>query len=256
MIITSDKNELIKKIKKLNNKKDRYESGLFFVEGRNNVSEVLKSKFSIRYIIISENYNNNIDFDLNRIIKVPDNLFKKISDTVTPQNIMAIVRIPRYELNTIIDKNSVYIIADEVQNPGNLGTIIRTADAFKVRAVFTINNSVDIYNPKVIRSAMGSIFHIPVVNIDDVDELMNRLKKSCIKIYSTDLKADQYIFDFKISNNAAFIFGNEAKGVNPMLNRYIDGKFKIPMTGNAESLNVSITASICLYESQRQRLIK
>ncbi|SNX52824.1 RNA methyltransferase [Thermoanaerobacterium sp. RBIITD] len=256
MVITSEKNELIKDIKKLNNKKYRYKRRLFYIEGKNNVIEALKSNFKIEYILISDSYKEALNIDKDKLIVVQENVLRKISDTVTPQMIMAVIKMPNYDIDDLVKKNGIYIITDEVQDPGNLGTIIRSADAFKADAVFTINNTVDIYNPKVLRSTMGSIFHIPVVNVILYGELMENLKKNGIKILSTNLKAKKYIYEYDISNNIALIFGNESRGVNHSLDNYIDGSFLIPMEGDSESLNVSIAASICLYESQRQRLIK
>lgn len=256
MVITSEKNELIKDIKKLSNKKYRHEKGLFFVEGKNSVFEALKSDFEIKHVLISKDCDIQLDIDKDKVTFVDEGVFKKISDTVTPQMIMAVVKMPEYSVNDLIKKDGLYIILDEVQDPGNLGTIIRSADAFDVDAVFTINNTVDVYNPKVLRSTMGSVFHVPVVNDASIDVLFDAIKESGLKVLSTDLKAEKYIYDYDISKNVALIFGNESRGVNKSLETYVDGSFIIPMEGKAESLNVSIAASICLYESQRQRLIK
>lgn len=256
MIITSDKNDIIKDIKKLSSKKYRHEKGLFFIEGKNSVFEALKSDFEIERLLVSNDYDIKLDVDKDKVVFVHESVFKKISDTVTPQMIMAVVKMPKYSVRDLIKKDGLYVIVDEVQDPGNLGTIIRSADAFNVDAVFTVNNAVDVYNPKVLRSTMGSVFHVPVVNDAPADDLLNALKESGLKILSTSLKAEKYIYDYDISRNVALIFGNEARGVNKSLEKYVDGSFIIPMEGKAESLNVSIAASICLYESQRQRLIK
>ncbi|KAA5807296.1 TrmH family RNA methyltransferase [Thermoanaerobacterium thermosaccharolyticum] len=256
MLITSEKNDLIKDIKKLSEKKYRYEKKLFFVEGKNSVFEALKSGFEIKYVLVSEDCDIDLDVEKDRLIFVDKGIFKKISDTVTPQMIMAVVKMPDYNVNDLIKEDGLYIILDEVQDPGNLGTIIRSADAFNVDAVFTINNTVDVYNPKALRSTMGSIFHLPVVNDVPVDKLFEALKRNGVRVLSTNLKAEKYIYDCDISKNIALIFGNESRGVNKSLDIYVDGSFKIPMDGMAESLNVSVAASICLYESQRQRLIK
>lgn len=256
MLIKSENNEFIKSIKKLNLKKERYKKNLFYIEGKNNVLEAIKSGANIKYIVISDTFSDTINFGSKEVIVVKDNVYKKLSNTVSPQMIMAIIQIPKHDIKDVINKYGIYIITDNVQDPGNLGTIIRSADAFNVKALFTINNTVDIYNPKVLRSTMGSIFHIPVINILDVDNLMNNLRNNNIQILSTSLNAGKYINEYDISKNTAFIFGNESKGVNEELNRYIDDSVKIPMEGKSESLNVSIAVSICLYESERQRLIK
>ncbi|MGB9780975.1 MAG: TrmH family RNA methyltransferase [Caldanaerobacter sp.] len=251
MLITSEDNSLIKKIKKLREKKGRYEEGLFFVEGVNSVKEALNSRFKVEYVIVGEHVN--LDYRGNfKLIRIKDGLFKKISDTVTPQKVMAVVRMPEFRVEDLIKEEGVFIVADNIQDPGNLGTIIRTADAFGVDAVFTINNSVDIYNPKVLRASMGSIFHIPVVATSE--DVLFKLKEKGIKVFATHLKAESFVHEFDLKEGVAFVLGNEARGVSSL--SCVDDFIKIPMTGKAESLNVSIAAAIFLYESQRQRLIK
>lgn len=251
MLITSEDNSFIKKIKKLEDKKGRYEEKLFFVEGLNSVKEALDSDFKVEYVVVGEDVEFEFKGDF-KLIRIANKLFKKISDTVTPQKIMAIVRMPVYREEDFIKEEGVYVIADNVQDPGNLGTIIRTADAFGVDAVFTINNSVDIYNPKVLRASMGSIFHIPV--IATANEVLYKLKGKGVKVFATHLKGEKFVHEVEIDKGTAFILGNEARGVSSL--DFVDGFIKIPMTGGAESLNVSIAAAIFLYESQRQRLIK
>ncbi|MDE4542094.1 RNA methyltransferase [Thermoanaerobacterium sp. R66] len=256
MVITSEKNEFIKNIKKLSDKKYRYEKRLFFVEGKNSVFEALKSGFEVVHLLVAEDFNVDFQIEKEKIVFVDERVFKKISDTVAPQMIMAVIKMPKWEVNDIVKEGGFYVILDEVQDPGNVGTIIRSADAFNVDGIFAINNTVDIYNPKVLRSTMGSIFHLPVVNDVEPSKLFDVLKKNGIRILSTSLKAEKYIYDFDISKNVALIFGNESRGVNSDLDEFVDDSFKIPMDGMAESLNVSVAASICLYESERQRLIK
>lgn len=256
MFIKSENNELVKKIKKLNDKKERYKNRLFYIEGKNNVIEAINSDFEIVYLIISEGFSGSVDFDEDRIIHVTDTVYRKITDTVTPQMVMAVMKMPYYNADSFIKNDGVYILIDNVQDPGNMGTIIRSADAFNATAIFTLNNSVDIYNPKVVRSTMGSIFHIPVISAGSADNILEKLKEHRIKIFSTDVKAKMFAHQYNIEKGVAFILGNEAKGVSKELDVYIDEYIKIPMTGKAESLNVSIAASIFLYESQRQRLIK
>lgn len=252
MLITSENNDIIKKIKKLKNKKGRDEEGLFFVEGNVSVLEALKSDFQIKYLIIGQDFKIDIPTGDFEIIHTTEKIFKKISDTISPQMIMAIIKIPRYEESNYIKENGVYVIADNVQDPGNLGTIIRTADAFGISAVFTVNNCVDVFNPKVLRATMGSIFHIPVIATSS--QILLKLKRKGIKVFATHLKAKKFVHEYNISEKVAFVLGNEAKGVSVV--DMVDDFVKIPMTGEAESLNVSIAASIFLYESQRQRLIK
>lgn len=141
--------------------------------------------------------------------------------------VMAIIKIPKYEEDTYIKDKGIYIIADNIQDPGNLGTIIRTADAFGASAIFTINNCVDVFNPKVLRASMGSIFHIPV--IVTASQILLKLKQRGIKVFATHLKARKLVHECNISDKVAFVLGNEAKGVSVV--DLVDDFVKIPMTG-------------------------
>lgn len=269
-IITSENNPLIKDIKSLKIKKYREQNRLFFIEGIKFIEEALTSDEDIKSIIISETVQKDGKIQgiihkikqkerKTRLYSVPDNILKQLSDTETPQGIIAVVKMKNYDLVEIMNrnkKNNLFVILDAVQDPGNMGTIIRTADAADFDAIIATKGCVDFYNPKVLRSTMGSIFHIPVINANDLSQLITNLKSKSIKIYASHLNAQKYFYDLDMSKDTAIIIGNEANGISDQTASLADELIKIPMPGKAESLNASIAAGILIYETVRQRSIK
>ena len=267
-IITSENNPLIKEIKSLKLKKFREQKKLYFIEGIKFVEESLLSDEEINVLIISHSMVNDQkilelvqkadqkDHSI-KIYSVADNIFKNLSDTETPQGIIAVIKMKTYTLENIFDmdsnKNKLFIILDAVQDPGNMGTIFRTAEGAGVDGIFMSTNCVDIYNPKVLRSTMGSIFHIPVIETNDLSHTINFLKSRGIKIYASHLDATNNYYELNVSRNTAFIIGNEANGISEQTAALADCLIKIPMYGKAESLNASIAAGILMYETVRQR---
>ncbi|HHV96503.1 MAG TPA: 23S rRNA (guanosine(2251)-2'-O)-methyltransferase RlmB [Clostridiaceae bacterium] len=266
-VITSENNPLIKEVKSLKLKKYREQKELFFIEGVRFVEEALLSEEEIKALIISKSMANDQNVielvrkaeQRNSSIKlcsVPDNMFKNLSDTQTPQGVIAVVKMKAYNLNDAVGrnngKNNLFIILDAVQDPGNMGTIIRTADAAGFNAVIAGKGCVDIYNPKVLRSTMGSIFHIPVIETDDLSHAINYLKSKGIKIYASHLNGMKNYYELNLSHDIAFIVGNEANGISDQIAALADCLIKIPMYGRAESLNAAIAAGILMYEVVRQ----
>jgi len=243
--ITSAKNEYIKKIAKLSSKKARDEEGLFVAEGEHLVEMVLSSDFEVQAIVVSESYfeKNTIDFE-KEVILIPDSIFEKISDTKTPQGILAVVLVP--DLKMKINAGN-YIYCDNVQDPGNVGTIIRTADAFSFDGVIMSKGSADIYSSKVIRSSQGSVFNIKIIKDADA-EFLKGVKES-FKLTSTALYGECVnLKEMKVFNNHIFVIGNEGSGVSQEILEMSDEIVYIPMTGKAESLNAGVAASILMYE--------
>jgi len=267
--ITSENNSLIKEIKSLKIKKYRDQKKLYFIEGFKFVEEALSSDEKVNSIIISDIMGKNEkvleliqkakqkEFNMN-IQLVSDNILRQLSDTEAPQGIIALVKMKDYNLEDITkieSKNNLFIILDAIQDPGNMGTIIRTADAAGFNAVFAAKGCVDFYNPKVLRATMGSIFHIPVIYCDEVSNTINHLKSKGIKIYASHLSSSENYYNLSVSQNIAFIIGNEANGISNQTASFADVLVKIPMPGKAESLNASIAAGILIYETVRQRNI-
>ncbi len=242
MYIQSESNRIIKEINSLRLKKNRDKLGLFILEGERLVNE---AEGHIEYILASESYSGGMAADYT----VSDRLYDKISDTVSPQGIMAVCRIEEQEFTQKKDA-SFYILLENIQDPGNMGTIIRTADAAGADGIFLSKGCVDIYNPKTVRSTMGSLFHLPIYRNTDLTELVQRIDVTTVAAY---LKGDRTPYDIDMTKGIAIIIGNEANGISDDLSKKADCLVKIPMPGKAESINASAAAAIMIYEAVRQR---
>lgn len=256
-MIESAQNKLIKEIKALSDKKNRDESGLFIADGLRFVSEIPEN-MHIEKMFFSESYASKNDINMysrkTQCFVVSDKLFASLSDTKNPQGIIALCRKMSYDINKIIKKNGFYILAEEMNDPGNLGTVIRTAHAAGADGVLLSKGSVDLYNPKVLRSTMGSVFKIPVITNVDFDYATEIMKENGIKIYAAHLKGKKLPYDLNLKKGCAFMLGNEARGLSDKAAGMCDELVKIPMPGNAESLNASVAAAILIYETVRQRI--
>ena len=257
-MITTVKNQQIKNIIKLKkSSKDRKEQKIFIVEGIRICKEIPKSWNPVFYVC--ENYylqkkeevlqiTNGQEYEL-----VSEDVFDKISDTKTPQGILALVKQPEYSLKELpVGEDAMFMVIENVQDPGNLGTIIRSCEAAGVSAVILSKDTVDIYNPKVIRSTMGSIFRVPFILNQDMIEVASWLKEKEITTYAAHLKGTDF-YEEKLTDKIAFFIGNEGNGLSDALTKLADKKIKIPMSGTVESLNVAIAATLLAYEGKRQR---
>jgi TrmH family RNA methyltransferase len=190
------------------------------------------------------------------VYKFTDQMFKDISHTETPQGILGVVSIKQYSVDHLSgNKNApFYVFCDGVQDPGNMGTIIRTADAAGADVVILSKGCVDIYNPKTVRSTMGSMFHVPIIKAEDTVQMMHHVKKNGIHIISGHLSASTYHFDTNMKKGIMIVIGNEGNGISDEVVKLSDYLVKIPITGNAESLNAAVAAAILMYEVVRQRI--
>ncbi|MDO4169481.1 MAG: RNA methyltransferase [Lachnospiraceae bacterium] len=255
-MIESKQNQQIRNIIKLKKQaKERRKQKVFLVEGLRMFREAPKDRVMKAYAtqVFYEKYNmlfQDIDYEL-----VSDKVFKEISDTVTPQGVLAIIRQREWTIEELLQKDNVpcLLILENLQDPGNLGTIIRTGEGAGITGVIMSRDTVDIYNPKVIRSTMGSIYRVPFVYVDDLPSVMTRLETYQIHSYAARLDGDN-IYHCNLKKSCAFLIGNEGNGltdeISCMANRYI----KIPMCGEVESLNAAIAATVLMYETMRQRL--
>lgn len=252
MIITSKDNEIIKNIKKLKEKKYRLDT--YIVEGIKMVKEAISENQEIALIAIREDFK--IDFDTKNIktVTISNKIFNDISDVKTPQGILAVIK---KNQNNQIETNSDYILAlDSLQDPGNMGTIIRTADSANINQIIINKTTVDPYSPKVIRSTMGAIYRTNIIEVEDLKATLKEMKLKGFQIITTDLKATQSIYDINYNNKTVVVIGNEANGVSQEILQTADKKVIIPMLGKTESLNASIAASIMIYEYVRQKIQK
>ncbi len=260
-MITSSSNKLIKEIKLLHKKKGRWNTKSFFIEGIRSVEQCIKSGEKVKYIVYSsellsesgQDFINDVESEAFDIYEVTQELFKDISDTDTPQGILAVVQFNEYKLEDILNDNNFLILLDRVQDPGNLGTIIRNSDAFGANGVIVTSGCVDIYNPKTIRSTMGSIFQIPIVHMDSTVEAIETLKNQGISVISSSLDTDNYSYDIDFKSDCALVVGNEASGISGEVIESSDQLVKIPMAGDAESLNAAVASGVLMYEVLRQR---
>ena len=252
--ITSKDNLIFKMIKTLGKKKGRDESGLYLIEGSRLLEEAINHRVELQYVVINENTDLSMENLDCQILRVTNNMFKDISDTVTPQGIIGVAKQISTSLEDLtLPLKPLIIILNGIQDPGNLGTIIRTAAAAKATAVILTEETVDLYNPKVIRSTMGAVFQIPIIYGLDDKEIINWLEENNINILVADVNAKQYYFTANLEEAVALVIGNENKGPSAKWKSVAGEKIKIPILGDTESLNASVAAGILIYDVIRQR---
>lgn len=185
---------------------------------------------------------------------VDDSIFGKMSDTVTPQGVLAVANMISYNYQELINKeNASFLVLEDVQDPGNLGTMMRTAEGAGMDAVIMSKNTVDIYNPKTLRSTMGSIFRVPFCYVDDLSEVMKKMHQKGIMTYAAHLQGKSYYDEICFSKKSAVLIGNEGNGLSEEVSSLAKVKLKIPMEGKLESLNAAVSAAILMYEIHRQK---
>jgi TrmH family RNA methyltransferase len=253
----SVENKLVKDTLKLKMKKYRDAENKYVIEGVRFIEEAVNEE-NIQYLIYSSKLyeTNGYDRVFDNVIEkyeVEDEVLKRICDTENPQGICAVVEKKKWNIKDI--KNTFVAVADGIQDPGNLGTIIRTCDAAGAGGIVIIKGSADVYSGKTLRATMGSIFHLPVIFYDDFKSFAEDFKKEGYAIYASDIGASKYIYDCSFDKKTAVVIGNEANGIPDEHMAYSDVSIKIPMPGRAESLNASTAASIIIYEVVRQRII-
>ncbi|MGL4451444.1 MAG: TrmH family RNA methyltransferase [Sarcina sp.] len=256
VVIESKNNSLFKNIKKLKEKKYRNQSSTYLIEGLRFVDEAFKSGVEIETLLFTEEFKEkHLDFLENRNVKeeviLAPNLLKELSFTGTPQGIMAIIAME----NKDFKDGDIVVLVDKVQDPGNMGTIIRTAHAVGAAGIITTKGTVDIYNDKTLRSTMGSIFYLPVIEDDNLEKI-NELKNKGFRLVVSSLQGKNDFFNEDLSGKTIIAVGNEGNGVSDEIYEISDIKVKIPMPGNAESLNVAVATSVMLYEKIRQNINK
>lgn len=261
-VITSKDNDIVKKIRKLKDKKYRGELGVYVIEGIKVIEEAINENVEIEKIVICEDCTEDSIIPQKLMyaiakyncIYVSKKVFEVLTDVVAPQGILAIVRRP--EKNEKIDYNAELILAlDGIQDPGNLGTILRTADSVNLNQIIVTKNTADCYNPKVVRSTMGAILRIKIIETESLVNTLKEAKKNKFKIVATSLDTQNNIYDIDY-NKKVIVIGNEANGVTKEVQSMADNKVKIPMLGKTESLNASVATGIMLYEYVRQKINK
>ena len=267
-IISSKDNEFIKHIKKLKDKKYRDLNNEYIIEGIKLIEEAINEEANIKQVVICDDCEktSNIPKELmyeiakQECVYVTSKLFESLTDVTNPQGILAVV-----EKNTMkapavgsaeqeIDYNQDIIVAlDDIQDPGNLGTILRTVDSIGINQILVSKGTADSYNPKVVRSTMGAIFRVKIIECEDLESTLKEIKKHKFEIVVTSLQTKNSIYDIDYKKKV-IVIGNEANGVKKEIQKLADKKVKIPMLGKTESLNASVATGIILYEYVRQKI--
>lgn len=246
-MITSLQNSRIKQLRKLHVRKERRKAGKFLIEGFHLLEEALKSHWKVEQIILQNGIDHPFQVDAIETIVVSEEVFQSLSQTETPQGVMAVIAMPEEQTSV----GELLLLVDQMQDPGNLGTLIRTADAAGFSTIILGKGTVDVYNDKVIRATQGSLFHVDVIQ-SDLSEWLEKLQKEGFHILATALEdADSYE-EMEVKDKTAIILGNEGAGIQQSFIQKANQTVKIPIYGQAESLNVSIAAGILMYQVQRK----
>lgn len=261
-LIVSKSNDNVKFIRSLNEKKYRTKYNAFYLEGVKVTNEILDKNEAIDILFIAYSKSLLISTNggqalLNRIsslknvkvLEFEENIFKYMTDTVNTQGILVVMKIPKYSLENEENKN--IILLDKVQDLGNIGTIIRSCNAFGVDTILCTSGTADVYSPKAVRATMGGILNVKIIYLDDIEKL-NLFKKMGYKIATTSLNTQNSIDSIDYNNKYIFVMGNEANGVSKEIIDISDFVVKIPMSEKIESLNVGVATSIILYEQYKK----
>lgn len=262
LVITSRQNRFIKYLRELKEKRNREIEGRFVIEGVKFVAEALQSGVQPEKLVVSDHGMNSPPIselvfgypNQGQVVRITDPVMEYVCETNTPQGIMALIKMPEISLDALkTSDDSIFAVIDGVQDPGNVGTIIRTADAFGAGGVILTRGCADLYNAKTLRSTMGSVFHIPVIREAEAANIKDFLRRHSLftAVTGVDTNASE-IQEVRLDFPLALVFGSEGRGVSGELTGLGDIMIKIPMAGAAESLNVAVAAGIAFYEALRQ----
>lgn len=260
-MITSTGNQKVKEIIQLQKKsKARNQAGVFLVEGLRMIQEVPRERLEKLYV--SEGFYKKHQRELQqeglleqRVLEtVSDHVFSVMSDTKTPQGVLGVIRRQEYLPEMLLEsENPFLMVLDNLQDPGNLGTIFRTAEAAGVTGIIMSKDCVDIYNPKTIRSTMGAIYRMPFLIAEDLSEMIGKIQQRQIRVYAAHLEGKNTYDQENYRTGCAFLIGNEGNGLRREIAECADCWIRIPMVGQVESLNAAIAASVLMFEVSRQR---
>lgn len=242
-MITSTQNNFIKQVRKLHVRKERQKSNTFLIEGFHLIEEAKNSEWDIDHIIVTDKVTvPNWCHDLS-LTNVSEHVFNHFSQTETPQGIAAIVKMKKVEIRS----NEKILLIDAVQDPGNLGTIIRTADAAGFNHIILGKGTVDLYNDKVIRATQGSMFHVCIEQAD-LNEIIKSIQERDFTVYASTLQNAISYKDITPKEKIALVLGNEGAGISDEVLQLVNERIHIPIYGKAESLNVGVAAGILMYK--------
>lgn len=287
-MITSASNQKVKQIVQWQNKpRERRKDGVFVAEGLKMfeeapeewilevyLSEDLQEKLQLERKQWEKQRHENSQYEKSPYEKQPlrllqsveeklkkvgfelvsDEVFRKMSDTQTPQGILTVLRRPRYQLSDLLrEPKPLFLVLENIQDPGNLGTILRTGEGAGVTGIIMSEDTADVFNPKTIRSTMGSVYRVPFLYVPDLEAAVLQLHKAGVATYGAHLKGENYYSGFSFRQGTAFLIGNEGKGLRESTMRLVQHSLKIPMEGKVESLNAAIASALLMYEAHRQR---
>ncbi len=256
--IESSKNKHLKWIKRLQSQsKQRDKEGLYVTEGEKQVLECIEEiPQRIHTLVIDEHVDIPVfEHEGIEVLRVKTDIFKNLSLDKTPQGYMAVVAMERTELSReVLNPNGIYIVLESIQDPGNMGTIIRVCDAVKADGIIYNKACVDIYHPKVVKSTVGSLERVPCYLVEHLTDGIRLCQSVGIQVYGAYLSESEWHFQKNYSRGTAFVIGNEGQGISDKVIECVDARVKIPMLGGAESLNAGVASSVLLYEAIRQRL--
>ncbi|MBQ2747129.1 MAG: RNA methyltransferase [Firmicutes bacterium] len=256
--IYSSDNRIFKLLRELSVKKYRDRSGKYIIEGENLIEEAVKSGIRPELIVVREDYEGKANAFLDEAeetVFMSRQLFEKVAQTETSQGIMAVVEKKVYtpdEFYEIVGDGNV-VFLDRLQDPGNIGTVIRTAEAAGYKGVISLKGTGDIYSPKTVRATTGSVFRMPVLVVDDLVTATGRIKEAGKKLVATCMDGSVVYYEADLTKDIVLIIGNEGNGISDELQELSDIRVNIPMMGKVESLNASIAAAILMYEAQRSK---
>lgn len=251
--IRSKDNKIWKRCEQLTMRKYRDRSGLYLIEGENLLDEAIRNHVRIETVLVREDCQKALPpAAADKAFLLDARLFDKLAQTVTSQGILAVVAKAEVRKEDFIGlPGSNFIVLDRLQDPGNIGTILRTADAAGYRLAILMKGTADVYAPKVVRAATGSLFRMPVVFMASTEELVEFTRAAGKKLTATCLDAQRCYYDEDLTHDIALVIGNEGSGVAPALIESSELRIKIPMQGNIESLNAAVAAGVLMYEAMR-----
>lgn len=257
-MITSSSNAQVKEVIQLNKKaKERRKKQLFIVEGHKMFQEAPESWVSRIFVTDSYAAEHEPLLAGRRYEVVEERVFAQMSDTQTPQGVLCLLQMPQYgEEDILTGESPLLLVLEDLQDPGNVGTIFRTAEGAGVSGIIMSKNCVDLFNPKTIRSTMGSIYRMPFIYAESLEEQLIRLKGKGITSFAAHLDGANAYDQEDYTGGSAFLIGNEGNGLSNLISGLADTKIRIPMCGQVESLNAAVASSLLIYEAFRQRRYK
>ena len=245
--LTSLKNPKVQAWRSLKDRKGRKETGCFLVEGRKMVEEALRSRFPVEAVLADESRLAELSLPANvPVYALPEHVLAAVCDTKTPQGLAAVVRMTGSD-----SLGSRLVALDGVQDPGNVGTIIRTADAAGLDGVLLSAQCADAFSPKVLRATMGSVFRMGIRVTEDLPGELTRLKQEGFSVLSSQLDGTPFYEREPVGERFCLVIGSEGNGVTPEVQQVATHRVKLPMRGGAESLNAAVAAGIMMYELMR-----